>query len=280
MVTVAIDPDGRDIIFINGYYNTGDGTMPKSIAEDQIGTESHEAYWGGKFIDKAKSYLKDATIQFHDGSGTWNSSGTERYDAGYEYAKAKFGELTANVLDADGVQTETLKFVTHSMGAAYAEGMIKYLEEKGVQVEKVIHFSPADPSDFKASTNPKTIQLDYINDPVLVYKNFDDVLKSGNNRIGGVDISATVDGPGAHYAGKMRASAFDRVGDAEKIKFSFSHNSEVKEYLERGIVHKYMVGIYKALGVENDTKFSKISFSNGKTYEGESKDTYTSKPKF
>lgn len=29
----AIDPDGRKILFVNGYYNTGDGTMPAYIAK-------------------------------------------------------------------------------------------------------------------------------------------------------------------------------------------------------------------------------------------------------
>ncbi len=275
----AVDPDGRDIIFVNGYYNTGNGDMPGCIADGLVGNKGGRAYWREQFINKAKSYLKDNTVQFIDGSGAWNSSGKERYDAGYKFAQDNFGKITSNILDADGVQIETLKVVSHSMGAAYSEGMIKYLEEKGIKVEKVIHFSPADPSDFQASTNPKTIQLDYINDPVLFFKNFDDISSSSTNKIQGVDINATVDGPGGHYAGKQSPGAFDNVEDAEKIKFSYNHNIEMKEYLDKGMVYKYNIKVYNTSGTQNNTKFSKIGFSNGKTFEGGSKGSYTSSPK-
>lgn len=277
---IAIDPDGRDIIFVNGYYNTGQGKMPSSIAQNHIGTESGRGYWSESFIERSHEYLKDDIAQFVDGAGAWNSSGVERYDAGYEYAKNNFGDLTKNILDENGVQVETLKFVTHSMGAAYAEGMIKYMEENNINVEKVIHFSAADPSDFKASSNPKTIQINWKDDPVLGYKNFGE-----KPMIAGVDIYAEVDGPGAHYAGKQWGSSFDRVQDAERIKFSFDHTRK-REIQHPSSGFGYSTGsttvtenIYKSSGIMNGTVFKNVKFSNGKSFTNIGKDTFSSPKK-
>src|SRR5690606_33736986 len=107
----AIDSDGRKIIFVNGYYNTGDGTMPRYIAENLIGTVGGKGYWGQGFISSARSYFNDfSQSSFVDGKGAWNSTGEERHNAGYAYAKANFAKITEGM-----VEGETIKIVSHSM---------------------------------------------------------------------------------------------------------------------------------------------------------------------
>lgn len=211
----AVDPDGRKILFVNGYYNTGDGTMPQWMAKKVIGMVGGEGYWGTKFIRSAMAFLNDENKDFVDGRGAWNSTGEERFNAGYEYAKTNLKKITANM-----VEGESIKVVSHSMGAAYAEGMIKYLQEQKISVEKVIHLSPADPSAFSASSVP-TLQLNIENDVVLFYKNFGE-----NNRIEGVSIFGEVrnergfigDIFSSHADTKFRANTWDMVSDLQNMR--------------------------------------------------------------
>jgi hypothetical protein len=65
---------------------------------------------------------------------------------------------------------ETLKFITHSMGAAYAEGMANLLIEKGYSVEMMFHFSPFQAYKIKTvgiDNDILTIDYQTIGDPVL-----------------------------------------------------------------------------------------------------------------
>jgi RHS repeat-associated protein len=219
----AIDPDGQKVLFVNGYYNTGNGTMPKGIAKNIIGTVGGQGYWGKELIEAAKIFFNDKNASFIDGSGAWNSTGAERFSSGYEYAKANYTSITQGVFDANGVQSETIKVVSHSMGSAYSEGMIKYLQEQGVNVETVVHLSAADPSGFKASSAPNTLQLNLENDAVLMYKNFgENNMISGVDRFGVVNTSRNFisDYMNSHADTKIYASTFNMVGDLQNIQMS------------------------------------------------------------
>ena len=217
----AIDPDGRKILFVNGYYNTGDGTMPSYISKNVIGTVGGKGYWGAGFISGAQTFFNDNKTGFVNGTGAWNSTGEERFNAGYEYAKANFSTITA-----DMVEGETVKIVSHSMGAAYAEGMIKYLQEQKVSVEKVVHLSAVDPSGFTASSAP-TLQLNLENDAVLFYKNFGE-----NNMISNVDRYGEVntdrnfvsDWANSHADTKFNANTWNMVSDLQNIQMNITGN--------------------------------------------------------
>ncbi len=178
---MAIDPDGERIIFVNGYNNQRSWWPGTG--------QNKRDYWSENFIEGARKYFGETSenYQFVDGRGKHNSSGSSRYTAGYEYAKANLTILT------DGMaKGETIKIVSHSMGAAYSEGMIQFLQEKGFNVEKVVHFSPSDGDDFKANKEPNTIQLTLENDPVLLYKDF---LNAGVHDVANVDMSGIVNTP-------------------------------------------------------------------------------------
>ncbi len=144
----AIDPDGKKIIFING--KIGGGSPPAG-----------EPYWNGKnssFVKGAKSYYNDNKTHFTSKDYGLLSSAKQRSKDGYAYAKANFAALTGDL--ADG---ETFKLVTHSMGAAYGEGIAKYLQEKGFTVESIVHVNPYQAEDI-TTLNPNsnlTETIDY-----------------------------------------------------------------------------------------------------------------------
>lgn len=152
----AIDPDGRRILFVNGYYNTG------SLSE-YAGSVGGKGYWQGNFEGAAQKFFggTNTNNQYIDGRMSWNSSATDRYNAGYEYAKANFKVLTAEM-----VEGETFKVVTHSQGGAYGAGLTQFLIEQGVKVEAVAHLSTFQSPDFKTPVGPTTYQLGIKGDPL------------------------------------------------------------------------------------------------------------------
>ena len=110
-----IDPDGRKIIFVNGYLGFG---SPQGGA----------TYWNGensKFVNGAKRYYMDNQVMFTDIKYNLRSSVSERMQAGREWAKANMEELTKG-LDKN---KDDFKFVAHSMGVAFSEGAIEYLKK-------------------------------------------------------------------------------------------------------------------------------------------------------
>ena len=258
----AIDPDGQKVIFVNGYY-----AYEWADVGGLMGHRPKEEYWGTRFVKAAKDYFKDQSAYFVDGAKTFASSGGYRYDAGYEYAKANYGDIVNGIFDEKGVQKETVKIVTHSMGAAYAEGMIKYLDEKGIKIEKVVHLAPADPSDFNASAN-KTVQLNIEADPVLVIWSNDPLF---SDKIDGVDKYGKVSrgqrndwgiDMGAHYDTKAAPEIFSMLEDLENIRFKQTDNTmQTPVGTFTGPSNQY-----EAQGTTNGTNFKEVS-KNGETYK-------------
>ena len=66
---------------------------------------------------------------------------------------------------------ETIKFVTHSMGAAMAEGMAQYLTKQGYAIEEIVHinaFQAADITTIASNSNAvKTTDYQNTNDWVI-----------------------------------------------------------------------------------------------------------------
>lgn len=169
----AIDPDGRKIIFVNGFWNSYYGGLMGS-------SEGGKGYWGSDFASEAKRYFNDYSKMgdnnYIDGSSNFGGdmSGQDRYDAGMAYAKANL-----KVLTADMVEGETFKMVTHSEGAAYGAGVAQYLIDQGYKVETIVHLSADEGDEFSTPTAPMTYQLSYDGDWVTGNKNMKGVDKSG-----------------------------------------------------------------------------------------------------
>jgi len=175
--TIAVDPDGKRILFVNGYWNSWIGGI--------IGSSSPgKKYWGSGFTGAAQRFFGDyssvSDSNYIDGSSYFggDSSGGGREKDGYAYAKENYTTL----IDGLG-EDETFKLVTHSEGGAYGAGVARYLIEKGHTVESIVHLSTDEGDEFETPNGPDTYQLGYGGDWV-----------TGNKEISkGVDVFGIVD---------------------------------------------------------------------------------------
>ncbi|MFN0189713.1 MAG: RHS repeat domain-containing protein [Bacteroidia bacterium] len=147
----AIDPDGRDVLFINGYI--GFGSPPAG-----------EKYWSQNFVKGATDYFNDPIAKFTSYQPGMFSTAAERKAAGIAYAKEHFGYLTKGMTK----EKDVYKIVTHSMGAAFGEGVTEYLQGEGWKVETIVHVNPFQAADIK-TTDPNSNQTQTID-----YQNPDD----------------------------------------------------------------------------------------------------------
>ena len=184
----AIDVDGRLTIFINGFH-VGDGGSSK--------------YWDG--LDMAiMSYINDYHSMYIDGSigGIANSivanspnlsasqfgnsfavgdnlsrikgNSNFEYENRYAYGK-KRGLIMAKGIFEGLKEGETIKIVTHSMGAGYAKGFIKglqkYAKQHDIDINKLLKaeldLAPYQPSHQKVlKTDPHTTVISHRYDNV------------------------------------------------------------------------------------------------------------------
>jgi len=118
----ATDPDGRVVIFVNGYW----GFPTKACCG---GTAKH---WGTSWISRVQKQIGDNKARFYDGSSDWtgktggssrisvNIDAANRFSYGYRQGKKDAASIVGNL-----EKGESIKFVTSSMGAAYSRGMSK-----------------------------------------------------------------------------------------------------------------------------------------------------------
>lgn len=190
----AIDPDGRLVIFINGF-------VP---LKNEGGSAK---YWNG-FDQSVMSHLNDYNAMYINGAKTLNGSGdgfmnflnnriiSKRYGAGNAYGKAKAQEIFNN-LGAN----ETIKIITHSMGAAYAKGFVQslvdYCINNGIDpsiIEFEADFAPFQPTKQQAVQNIKTFQFSNDKDNVANNK----MLGSPKGNIQGAETSHDNDSQKGH----------------------------------------------------------------------------------
>lgn len=204
-VSVKLKVEARPIvIFVNGYWNTGHtagkhlGKISKKVGESiqkeilrNIGGKAKRHYWDVEFIRKTREYItkkhqeefgitpKEIAELYYDGADIWSSSGELRYVKGIAYTATKQFRREIEekkIISSLGKPLNSVYIVSHSMGAAYAEGVVTGLLTAGVNVSCVLHFSPADNKDFKVSLPSRTYQINLLPDIVLMYKKFDDVV--------------------------------------------------------------------------------------------------------
>jgi hypothetical protein len=148
----------QKIIFVNGFLFPG--TYPGG-----------EGYWqgaGSAFVTAAHNYLGcDLSPHFTDIQHPVLSRVSERIQKGHLYARQHYASLTTGLLK----EQDQFTFVTHSMGAAFAEGMIACLQENGHHIGHVIHFNAFQAADIQISkSNSRSgFVIDYqnTNDPLI-----------------------------------------------------------------------------------------------------------------
>lgn len=167
----AIDPDGRLVIFVNGFrmgawnnyrgangYNGGDMftpsyTPPPWEHEQRFFNYDVYGYWdksmqgGEKPVDYfTRIFNNDMNHLYVDGMYGQNSGAMERWERGWDE-----GFLLSNQI-RDGMiklqEGETIKLVGHSQGAAHAAGMAWSLLADGQTVEMIFYVAPHQPNQF------------------------------------------------------------------------------------------------------------------------------------
>lgn len=131
----AVDPDGNLIIFINGFWGWGTGAS----------SGGNKNYWSysnrpGGWADDAKARIGDYHARYYDGSsgGLWKGNPqreilpSQRVLQGYNMGKKEAASIIASLQrdpnDPSKI-TESIKFITNSMGTAYERGFSAALVE-------------------------------------------------------------------------------------------------------------------------------------------------------
>ncbi|MBK8563183.1 MAG: RHS repeat-associated core domain-containing protein [Saprospiraceae bacterium] len=182
-----IDPDGKRIIFVNGYLGFGSPTGGSS-------------YWGGTnsgFVKEAKNYFGDNDAFFTDVEHGTFSTVAQRIQAGETWAKDNYKDIVKGL----NKSSDVFRFVTHSMGAAFAEGISRYLKSEGWYVSEVYNFEPFQAADIETSkghdetgrkelSGVETFVVDYQipNDPVI-----NNPIRSSPGKMPNADANVTAD---------------------------------------------------------------------------------------
>ncbi|PDS23237.1 hypothetical protein [Flavobacterium branchiophilum] len=260
------------IIYVCGYWNKD---MPYA------GDQWNEKYWGDKMKNSSKKYFNNAKQIFLNGAGTWHSQGSTRFASGQKYAENRYDNVQSKLYKEVFQTKRKIMIVSYSMGAAFAEGMLKILLSKGTKVEKVVHLSPADTSQFSANLPDKTYQIDIDWDPVLMYKNADDTTVLKGIKAAGIFKNPKKDEFGHMYT-KEEDFVWKWFEDLELVKFQFL-NEEVKTYSTPssgmgygGSSYQVVQKNYKAINILNKTVFERV-MKNGEFYfyDEKNKNYYT-----
>lgn len=133
----AIDPDGRVIIFINGYH----GRPTQACCG---GTAQH---WGANWVRQVQNQVGDRNARFYDGSSfdlghgraagnkamPYNLSSSFRISQGYKRGSEEAANIVNNLQKG-----ESIKFITSSMGAAYQRGFSQAITDYTATQNKAI----------------------------------------------------------------------------------------------------------------------------------------------
>jgi len=192
----AIDPDGHLVIFVAGQ-NGGDGATQKYWQ----GEVKHNVDGGAQdytsnvdFARAVEDHFHDHNARFYDGaSGGWSNTIkpafnntnnlfiSNRTNAG---EKIDVASLIQSLKRTNGVITESIKIIAHSMGAAYAKGLIEAILEYAKTHPKEVQGLSITEYDFAAFQQNKLSAIPGV--PLYQYDNHGDMI-----------VGAT---PGSHHA--------------------------------------------------------------------------------
>ena len=149
-----VDPDGQKIVFVNGYLGFG---SPKG----------GNLYWNGSnssFVKGAQSTFRDyASPYFTNYDYNYlQTASAVRESLGYKYAKDNYGALTKGM----SPNVDKFNFISHSMGGAFSEGMMRYLSEQGWETENALFLNAWEPTQINNKVENNRIDATCTNDPV------------------------------------------------------------------------------------------------------------------
>lgn len=192
----AFDPNGKLVVFINGFhFGSGASGYPMPRRKDNGNNwQGTREYWASSdnFDIKVMDRLKDRNAIYRDGRvgiGGPYTTASGRYKAGYEQgaldAEKIIGGLARN---EQGDIVETIKIITHSMGAAYGKGYLEallfYINEMGINnniIEFEADFAPYQPDQQQADYRVPTFQFSHRKDGVAGNKGMQGAYKIDTN---------------------------------------------------------------------------------------------------
>jgi RHS repeat-associated protein len=308
MPIAALDPDGNLIIFVNGYTGEKDvetfgvayyafNTPIKHGKEYWHNTaEAAGGYKSSEFLDAATTYFDgDDRHYFVNGDSYGGSTAEQRKAIGKAAVTAEVLTSIREALE----EGEEINFVTHSMGGAYAEGMIEAMMadeviKEAIEKGKILHLSTCDAADLKIAANTESlyrVQLQMTGDKTLNQIGADNTTPPTRRKTEGVTIFGAVQWtkdkyfPGnsydidAHYSTKAKAHTFDMIRDLESFRSQSSTFSKWKVFESGGKKYKNVV-----LDLEGGTIFLQIDYAGfkwkGKGIVGDGKGQFTGQQKF
>lgn len=151
-----VDPDGGKVVFVNGYLGFGS-------------TKGGSVYWNGAhsaFVKAAQSAFKDyATPFFTNYDYDYMASANYvREILGYRYAKENYQTLIEGMEPGE----DKFNFVSHSMGGAFSEGMMKYLSEQGWETDNAVFLNAWEPTEINTKIENTRIDVTCTFDPVQI----------------------------------------------------------------------------------------------------------------
>lgn len=137
----------QKLVFVNGKLGMGS-------------PDGGRDYWDADFVNAAKNATGSNMVSFINTDYGYSSSANDRFNDGYN-------SIMGGALITKGMgKGDQFVFVTHSMGAAYGEGMTAGLEKQGWGVEKSFHFNAFQAADIKGNAK-FTVDFQTTNDPVI-----------------------------------------------------------------------------------------------------------------
>ena len=237
----AVDPDGHLVIFINGQHGSG---------------ETGHRYWsepGFSFDSQVQKHFNDmAPARYYDGAlGGWSNTLSlffnkrnnlflqDRIDAGHEQGQIDAEAIINSLQHSGGVITESIKIIAHSMGAAYAKGLIHAIleyakehpnETRGLSITEY-DFAAYQQNKLSAIPGVKLYQYDNLWDEVIV------------------------NGPGSER-GKIKGR--EEKGSIDEVNPEGGHSIfDFKRAIKKLPIGKYNVVNGEFVKTDNDTEFTK-----------------------
>ncbi len=168
------------IILVNGQWNLA-YQLPFGWGEYVGPTKPRKPYWHSGIAESFREYLintfqikskfslnnilfnvteleKKNYILYFDGSSkiAVDQSGADRFKNGFDFAKINYNDIIK------GLGNESIYFVSHSEGGAYAAGMADFLFQKGHTIGEHILLSPDEADEFEINPAIPSYQLLYM----------------------------------------------------------------------------------------------------------------------
>lgn len=141
------------VVFVNGHIGLGS-------------PEGGKVYWqkDTSFIGVTLKALHGTVTPYYTNVQYKSlSSAANREKDGYVYAAAHLSEIIGPTVAPDTTPCNLrFRFVTHSMGAAFGEGMARCLADSGFVTDVIVHFEPYQARDISTiGKNKNVLAIDY-----------------------------------------------------------------------------------------------------------------------